>query len=87
MFIRSLAYLCDYGKGGATITAVVLKKTPAGIMFWVVVNKLNKQKVDLFLRKTLENLAGLDSPGSIAAAEERIFIDAVEFGKKWLEKY
>src|ERR1700722_15222268 len=87
LFVRSLAYLCAYEKGGATITAVALEKTPAGVVFWVAANELNEQKVDPFLRKTLEKLAGLDSPGSVAVAEDMIFVDAVEFGKKRLEKY
>src|SRR5271170_2025541 len=90
LFVRSLAYLCDYEKGGATITAVALEETPAGVVFWVAANELNERKVIPFLRKTLENLVGLDSPaaeGSVAAAEDSIFRDAVEFGKKRLEKY
>jgi hypothetical protein len=88
-FVDQLAYICDFEKGGATVTAVALEHRPAGVVFWVAANKNLKQKVVPFLRDILRDLAALDGATSEkrGVVEERIFVDAVKFGMARVETY
>jgi len=87
LLVDSLAYFCDYEKGGGTVTAIALETTPTGrVIFWVAANKLNA-KVVPFLRQILNSLAGLDPNADHSALEERIFEQAVEFGKHRVDTY
>jgi len=89
-FVDSFAYLCDYRKDGATVTAVALESRPAGVTFWVAVNELDETKVKTFLDTILKILADLGistSKKSIEEAKEEIFRLAVEFGMERLRKY
>jgi hypothetical protein len=88
-FTDSLAYLCDYRKDGATVTAVALESRPA-VVFWVAANELDETKVNTFLETTLKVLADLGvstSRASVEEAKEKIFRLAVEFGMERLIKY
>ncbi|KAI1334505.1 hypothetical protein F5Y15DRAFT_287442 [Xylariaceae sp. FL0016] len=38
-FLDSFAYLCDYKKGGATVTAAALQKLPCGNILWLAANE------------------------------------------------
>src|ERR1700683_2896355 len=38
-FLNYLTYICNFKKGGTTITAIALKQWPAGVVFWVVANE------------------------------------------------
>ena len=38
-FPDSLAYTCDYEKGGDTVTAIALESRPAGLTHWIASNK------------------------------------------------
>jgi hypothetical protein len=80
--VDSLAYFCDFEKGGERVTAMALEKAPTGhVIFWVAANKLNKSKVVPFLEQILKSLKGLDLDADHSALEESIFEQAVIFGK------
>ena len=59
-FLDRLAYICDFKKGGATVTAIALEQRPAGVVFWVVANENVKGNVVKALEKILKGLVGLD---------------------------
>ena len=89
-FVNSLAYICDYQKGGATVTAIALEMRPAGVVFWVAANEDVEGKVVLSLEGILKNLAGLDGvvdEESTVTVEESTFRLAVELGMPRVKAY
>jgi hypothetical protein len=87
-FLNSLAYICDYKRGGTTVTAIALEMRPEGVVFWVAANENVKDEVVLFLRKILEDLGGVASgKKSAAMVEESTFRSAVELGMPRLKDY
>ncbi|KFY98090.1 hypothetical protein V500_01800, partial [Pseudogymnoascus sp. VKM F-4518 (FW-2643)] len=55
-FVDKLAYICDFKKGGSTVTALALQKTYQGVTFWIGANETVKPKVIEFLQKILQVL-------------------------------
>ena len=89
-FLNQLAYICDFKKGGDTVTAIALEETPAGVVFWVAANRGVKDKVVSFLEgilKSLANLGGAAAVKSTAEAEDSIFRCVVEFGQPRVKAY
>jgi hypothetical protein len=37
-FVRNIAYLCDYQKGGDSMTAIALEQDSDEVVFWLAVN-------------------------------------------------
>lgn len=60
-FVDKLAYICDFKKGGSTVTALALQKTYQGVTFWVAANETIKPKVIEFLQQILLLLKNVDS--------------------------
>ncbi|KFZ20014.1 hypothetical protein V501_00344, partial [Pseudogymnoascus sp. VKM F-4519 (FW-2642)] len=60
-FVDKLAYICDFKKGGSTVTALALQKTYQGVTFWISANETIKPKVIEFLKKILQVLKNVDS--------------------------
>ena len=90
LFLNYLTYICDFKRGGATVTAIALEQKPAGVVFWVVVNVNVKDNVIKALEEILKGLAGLDgTTGDEQAAmvEERIFRCAAELGIPRVKSY
>lgn len=44
-FVDKLAYICDFRKGGSTVTALALQRTNQGVVFWLAANETVKVKV------------------------------------------
>jgi len=91
-FVDSLAYICDFDKGGATVTAIALEKRPAGVVFWVAANESVNGRVVLSLEEILKGLVGLGLDGvvdkeSTAKVEESTFRRAVELGMPRVKAY
>lgn len=66
-FLGQLAYVCDYAKGGDTVTAIALQGQPSGVTFWVASNKNMSDSTIFFLRgilNTLHNIASSHSQSS-----------------------
>lgn len=55
-FLHDLSYMCDYKKGGDTVTAIGLQKTPQRYIFWVAANTSPNKKIIPFLKGLLERL-------------------------------
>jgi hypothetical protein len=90
-FVESLAYICDFQKGGTTVAAVALEMRPAG---WVAANEDVKTEVVLSLEGILKNLARWAQGGddvvdgeSTARAIESTFIPVVELGMPRVKAY
>jgi hypothetical protein len=69
-FLRNLAYVCDFEKGGDSCTAIGLENCHTGYCFWVASNK-KSHEIITFLKKALGVLSGASSlPTSDLAATE-----------------
>ena len=89
-FLNQLAYICDFEKGGATVTAIALEQRPTGVVFWVVANENVKEKVVKALGKILKGLVGLDGDTTrerAATVEKRTFRRAARLGMPRLKSY
>ena len=89
-FFDQLAYVCDYIKGGDTVTAVALEAQPSGTIFWVASNNSPSRLTLLFLQgvlKTLQSIA-LSPPGdSRSIIEDEIAQRCITFNLKRLYQY
>lgn len=81
-----LAYICDFKKGGSTVTALALQKTYQGVTFWIAANETVKLKVIKFLQKILQLLKNVDST-SRETAETQLLALVVPFNKERLDYY
>ncbi|KAH7021755.1 hypothetical protein B0J12DRAFT_687231 [Macrophomina phaseolina] len=88
-FLDYLAYTCDYEKGGDTVTAIALERTPQGPIYWISANKNLGQKVIQFLEKTLKKLQDVaQTPGKDASEEAQLLSkDFVFFARSRIKKY
>ncbi|OAT13011.1 hypothetical protein BDBG_08286 [Blastomyces gilchristii SLH14081] len=87
-FLNELAYVCDYDKGGDTVTAIGLESTPQGSTFWVASNTSPAAKVIPFLKvllQTLERIANVNAPSQ--GDKEDIAKLCIYFGSKRIKKY
>jgi hypothetical protein len=58
-FLNELSYVCDYDKGGDTVTAIGVEETPQGYVFWVSANTCPEKKAVGFLRSILCTLKSI----------------------------
>lgn len=87
-FLNELAYVCDYEKGGDTVTAIGLESTPQGCTFWVASNTSPTAKIIPFLKlllQTLERIANSTAPGQ--GDKEDIAKLCISFGSRRIKKY
>lgn len=87
-FVKSLAYLCEYEKGGAQTTAIALQQTPQGVVYWFASNQVigRKDTVHDFLHTTLRGLSSITTD-HVAQAETDLFARAVAFSAKKIKTY
>ena len=64
-FLKHLAYMCDFRKGGTTCTAISLEETEDKYLFWVASNE-KSVKAENFLKNCLSGLSNMlqDTRGS-----------------------
>ncbi|OJD14661.1 hypothetical protein AJ78_05014 [Emergomyces pasteurianus Ep9510] len=88
-FLNELAYVCDYDKGGDTVTAIGLESTPQGCTFWVASNTWAAAKMIVpFLNILLQTLKFIaNSPVSGDRDSGRIVELCVAFGARRIKKY
>jgi hypothetical protein len=88
-FLADLAYVCDYEKGGDTVTAIGLQTTPQGYVYLVAANTCPNKKIVPFLKSLLEQLR-LISRGEKATSEvsENILTEmCVSFAARRIKAY
>lgn len=88
-FLNELAYVCDYNKGGDTVTAIGLESTPQRYVFWVGANTSPQKKIVPFLEALLAKLRGISSAATSKVQEEadNIAIECIKFGTLRINKY
>ncbi|OBT85143.1 hypothetical protein VE02_05607 [Pseudogymnoascus sp. 03VT05] len=85
-FVDKLAYICDFKKGGSTVTALALQKTYQGVTFWIGANETIKPKVIEFLQQILQVLKTVNG-ASRQTAETLLLALIVPFNEKRLDYY
>jgi len=91
-FIRHLAYLCDYEKGGDQTTAIALEQTPQRITYWFASNKCpgpasgTKDKAKVFLEDILESAAGVQG-SRVSEVESDLFEKSTLFSSRRIAFY
>jgi hypothetical protein len=80
-FLNELAYMCDYDKGGDTVTAIGLESTPQRYVFWVASNSCPKGKIVPFLESLLIALR------RTSATTEDIAVQCISFAATRVKKY
>jgi hypothetical protein len=89
-FLGQLAYVCDYVKGGDTVTAMALEAQPSGVTFWLASNIEPSAGTISFLRGILDTLQSLTFSGSEHSrtiAEDEIAQRCIDFNLKRIKAY
>ena len=89
-FLEQLAYVCDFAKGGDTVTAVAIEACPSGAIFWIASNKEPNKSVISYVHELLKLLGSLSSPSSEASRkmlEDQIASKCVQFNAKRIMAY
>lgn len=88
-FLSELAYVCDYDKGGDTVTAIGLESTPQRYVFWVGANTNPQKRIVPFLETLLAKLRDTSTAATSKAPEEadNIAIECIKFGTPRINKY
>ena len=60
-FLNDLASMCDFKKGGSTVTAIALEQTPKNHIFWIASNTNPAKLGAPFLRNLLSKLANVSA--------------------------
>lgn len=89
IFLDQLAYVCDYLKGGDTVTAMALEEQPSGVTFWVASNTTPSTKTIVFLQGVLNTLRSLalSRPEQRTPVEDDIAWRCIEFNRKRIKEY
>ena len=87
-FVDKLAYICDFMKGGSTVTALALQRTPQGVIFWISANSTVKEKTEVFLRKILQLLKKVEiKRASTKSTEAQLLARIIPFNERRLNFY
>ena len=88
-FLEQLAYICDYEKGGDTVTAMALEARPSGVTYWVSSNTMPSPKAISFLRRILGILKSLafSHAEHRNIEEDRIIQRCISFNRQRLKAY
>lgn len=85
-FIDSVAYICDFKKGGDTCTAAAMQKEPACVTICLAANTNIKEKTICFLRGVLNGLVAI-SASNRTRTEDSLAVRIIDFNKKRLQAY
>lgn len=87
--LADLAYMCDYDKGGDTVTAIGLENTPQGYVYWVAANTCPGRKIVPFLKNLLGRLQVIsrDTNRPSKDTEDSLADWCLDFAKKKVKKY
>jgi hypothetical protein len=89
-FLDQLAYVCDYAKGGDTVTAIALERQPSSVTFWVASNTEPSAKTILFLRdilNTLQTLGSSRTENARTTIEHEITRVCIDFNLRRIKGY
>jgi len=82
-FLRNIAFICDFTKGGPSCTAVGLEDNELCYKFWMATNA-GEGKTLPFLKQTLKLVASLNSPtmNDLDGSKEALLAKCVKFSRK-----
>lgn len=86
-FMDQLAYICDFKRGGSTVTALALQQTPQGVTFWLAANDTVKQRVMYFLQEILTVLKNMKDGVTKESIEAQLLNRIISFNKERLDYY
>lgn len=86
-FLNDLAYMCDYDKGGETVTAIGLQSTPQKHIFWVASNAGSKTKTITFLRSLLRQIMHASAAPDAAKFVPELALQCIAFATPRIKKY
>jgi OTT_1508-like deaminase len=88
-FLEQLAYICDFVKGGDSVTAVALEAHPSSVIYWIASNSEPSEVVVSHLHEILCLLSNLSSSSESfrRTLEERVATKCVQFSAKRVEAY
>lgn len=86
-FVDKPAYICDFRKGGSTVTALALQRTNQGVVFWLAANETVKVEVIIFLRNVLEHLKKVELGASRKTTETQLLAFIVPFNNERIDYY
>ena len=87
IFLNNLAYMCDYDKGGETVTAIGLQSTPQKHIFWVASNAGSKTKIITFLRSLLTQIIHASAAPDAAKLVIELASQCITFATPRIKKY
>jgi hypothetical protein len=76
-FLDSFAYLCDFRKGGSTVTASALEETSGKVYLWLAANEGISPAVLMYAKRLLRNLKRVTSE-NWSTKEHKILKLAIE---------
>ncbi len=85
-FVDKLAYLCDFKKGGDTITAIALQSLPEGIIIHCATNNPMKPQVLDFINRVLALVATVNNE-NCPDIEATILREALVLSRERLTQY
>ena len=86
-FLNELAYMCDYDKGGETVTALGLQSTPERHIFWVATNTGSETTIIDFLRSLLAQVNDVSDTPDTAKSAAELASQCIAFAKRRIKKY
>lgn len=88
-FLNDLSYVCDYDKGGDTVTSIAIEARPQGFVYWLASNKHPDKKVTDFLSNCLKDLRRISrsSVEEIQPLRHELVTQCIQFSTKRIKKY
>lgn len=87
MFLSDLAYMCDYDKGGETVTAIGLQSTPQRHIFWIASNVGSKTKTIDFIRSILAQIVHVSAASNATQLATELASQCIAFATPRIKKY
>jgi hypothetical protein len=88
-FVDKLAYICDYAKGGDSVTAIALQRLPETVVFVVAANNNVRPRVTGLLHSILSQLKDCSAltPEQSVQLRDIIGAQCIDLSKSRVETY
>jgi hypothetical protein len=88
-FLSELAYICDFDKGGDTVTAIGLESNPQKYVLWVASNSCPRKKIVPFLESLLAKLRDTSAAAAPITPDgaNNIAMECIGFATPRIKKY
>lgn len=87
-FLNDLAFMCDFEKGGDTVTAAAIQNLPEQAIIWIAANTNHDEKVVKFISSILRKLKGILPNTTVDKAQvDLIAFKCIEFNKNRIKAY